>query len=95
MLAALASDPDARVRAAVCELLYEFEGCGPEGADLLAGFLCEDDQLVRIKAVSGLALADDARCVEGARQIGPVDRSEWPDTWLLDAAPRYAQRHGG
>ncbi|MFE6764575.1 HEAT repeat domain-containing protein [Streptomyces sp. NPDC057689] len=95
VLAALASDPDARVRAAVCELLYEFEGCGPVGADLLAGFLREDDQLVRIKAVSGLALADDARCVEGARQIGPVDRSEWPDTWLLDAAPRYAQRHGG
>ncbi|WP_329021877.1 MULTISPECIES: HEAT repeat domain-containing protein [unclassified Streptomyces] len=94
VLAALASDPDARVRAAVCELLYEFEGCGPVGADLLAGFLREDDQLVRIKAVSGLALADDARCVEGARQIGPVGRSEWPDTWLLDAATRYAQRHG-
>ncbi|MGQ4487419.1 HEAT repeat domain-containing protein [Streptomyces sp. SAS_281] len=94
VLTALARDPEARVRAAVCELLYEFEGCGPAGADILAGFLGEDDQLVRIKAVSGLALADDSRCVEGARQIGPVDRSKWPDTWILDAATRYEQRHG-
>ncbi|MGC4949197.1 hypothetical protein ACLQ2N_23750 [Streptomyces sp. DT224] len=53
----------------------------------------EEDQLVRIEAVSGLALADDPRCVEGARLIGPVDRAEWPDTWLLDAATRYEQRH--
>ncbi|WP_405899254.1 HEAT repeat domain-containing protein [Streptomyces sp. NBC_00727] len=94
VLTALARDPDARVRAAVCELLYEFEGCGSAGADILAGFLREDDQLVRIKAVSGLALTDDVRCVEGARLIGPVDRSGWPDTWLLDAAERYEQRQG-
>ncbi|WP_260697037.1 ankyrin repeat domain-containing protein [Streptomyces sp. 130] len=92
VLTALARDPDTRVRAAVCELLYEFEGWGPAGADILAGFLSEGDQLVRIKAVYGLALADDARCVEGARQIGPVDRSDWSDTWLLDAAERYKQR---
>ncbi|MFJ7626615.1 HEAT repeat domain-containing protein [Streptomyces sp. NPDC097595] len=91
-LAALAGDPDARVRAAVCECLYEFEGREPVRADILAGFLGEDDQLVRVKAVSGLALADDPRCVEGARLIGPVDRAEW-DTWLLDAAARYVERH--
>ncbi|MGW1125680.1 HEAT repeat domain-containing protein [Streptomyces sp. NPDC002526] len=93
VLASLARDPDARVRAAVCECLYEYEGREPARADILAGFLGEDDQLVRIKAVSGLALADDPRCVEGARLIGPVDRAEWPDTWLLDAAARYVERH--
>jgi len=92
VLAALARDPDARVRAAVCECLYEFEGREPACADILAGFLGEDDQLVRVKAVSGLALADDPRCVEGARLIGPVDRAEW-DSWLLDAAARYVERH--
>lgn len=95
VLAALACDPDARVRGVVCEVLYEFEGRSPEVADILAGFLDEDDQLVRIKAVSGLADADDPRCVEGARRIGPVDRAEWPDTWLLDAAWRYEQRRSG
>ncbi|MFJ9648706.1 HEAT repeat domain-containing protein [Streptomyces sp. NPDC101206] len=95
VLAALARDPDAGVRAIVCEQLYEFEGRGPAVADILAGFLDEDDQLVRIKAVSGLANADDPRCVEGARLIGPVDRTEWPDTWLLDAVSRYEQRRDG
>ncbi|WP_405938187.1 HEAT repeat domain-containing protein [Streptomyces sp. NBC_00726] len=68
VLAALARDPDARVRAAVCECLYEFEGREPARADILAGFLGEDDQLVRVKAVSGLALADDPRCVERHRR---------------------------
>ncbi|WP_327172131.1 HEAT repeat domain-containing protein [Streptomyces sp. NBC_01336] len=91
VLATLARDPDARVRGNVCEVLYEFEGRSPAVADILAGFLDEDDQLVRIKAVSGLADADDPRCVEGARLIGPVDRAD-QDTWLLDAAERYAQR---
>lgn len=42
-----ARDPDARVRAAVCEVPYEFEVCGPVGADILAGFLREDGQLFR------------------------------------------------
>ncbi|MGW3111018.1 hypothetical protein [Streptomyces sp. NPDC001091] len=51
--------------------------------------------MVRIKAVSGLADADDPRCVEGARLIGPVDRTEWPDTWLPDAVWRYERRRGG
>ncbi|MFI6965029.1 HEAT repeat domain-containing protein [Streptomyces sp. NPDC050255] len=92
VLATMARDPDARVRAYVCEVLYEFEGRSRAVADILAGFLDEDDQLVRIKAVSGLADADDPRCLEGARLIGPVDRAEWEDTWLLDAAERYAQR---
>ncbi|MFE9856655.1 HEAT repeat domain-containing protein [Streptomyces sp. NPDC005780] len=91
VLATLARDPDAHVRAHVCEVLYEFEGRDPAVADILAGFLDEGDQLVRIKAVSGLADADDPRCVEGARLIGPVDRSD-QDTWLLDAAGRYEQR---
>ncbi|MFJ9459744.1 HEAT repeat domain-containing protein [Kitasatospora sp. NPDC101447] len=95
VLAALARDPDAGVRATVCEQLYAFEGRGPVVADILAAFLNEDDQLVRIKAVSGLADADDPRCVEGARLIGPVDRMEWPDTWLLDAVSRYEQRRDG
>ncbi|MFI6949551.1 HEAT repeat domain-containing protein [Streptomyces sp. NPDC050422] len=94
VLAALARDTDARVRASVCEVLYEFEGRSPAVADILAGFLDDDDQLVRIKAVSGLADADDPRCVEGARLIGPVDRAD-ADDWLLDAAERYAQRHSG
>lgn len=91
VLATLARDPDAHVRAHVCEVLYEFEGRGPAVADILAGFLDEDDQLVRIKAVSGIADADDPRCVEGARLIGPVDRAD-QDTWLLDAAGRYEER---
>ncbi|MFF4456889.1 HEAT repeat domain-containing protein [Streptomyces goshikiensis] len=95
VLAALARDPDASVRWTVCEQLYEFEGRGPAVADILAGFLDEDNQLVRIKAVSGLADANDPRCVEGARLIGPVDLAEWPDTWLLDAVSRYEQRRGG
>lgn len=95
VLAALARDPDAGVRWTVCEQLYEFEGRGPAVADILAGFLDEDNQLVRIKAVSGLADANDPRCVEGARLIGPVDRAEWPDTWLLDAVSRYEQRRDG
>ncbi|MGC4998362.1 MULTISPECIES: HEAT repeat domain-containing protein [unclassified Streptomyces] len=95
VLATLARDPDAFVRATVCEHLYAFEGRCRAAADILAGFLEEDDQLVRIKAVSGLADADDPRCVEGARLIGPVDRAEWPDTWLLDAVRRYEHRHGG
>lgn len=95
VLAVLARDSDAGVRRTVCEQLYEFEGRGPAVADILAGFLDEDNQLVRIKAVSGLANADDPRCVEGARLIGPVDRAEWPDTWLLDAVSRYEQRRDG
>ena len=95
MLAALACDPDSRVRGTVCEQLYEFEGRDGSVADILAGVLDEDDQLVRIKAVSGLANADDPRCVEGARLIGPVDRTKWPDTWLLDAVRRYEQRRDG
>lgn len=95
VLAALARDSDARVRGTVCEQLYDFEGRGPAVADILAGFLDEEDQLVRIKAVSGLANADDPRCVEGARLIGPVDRTEWPDTWLLDAVRRYEHRRDG
>ncbi|MFG2593650.1 HEAT repeat domain-containing protein [Streptomyces sp. NPDC048438] len=95
VLAALARDPDANVRWTVCEQLYEFEGRGPAVADILAGFLDEDNQLVRIKAVSGLANANDPRCVEGARLIGPVDLTEWPDTWLLDAVSRYEQRRDG
>lgn len=95
VLAALARDPDASVRATVCEQLYEFEGRSPAVADILAGFLDEDDQLVRIKAVSGLANADDPRCVEGARLIGPVDWAERPDDWLLDAVSRYEQRRDG
>ncbi|TXS36486.1 HEAT repeat domain-containing protein [Streptomyces sp. OR43] len=95
VLATMARDPDAHVRAHVCEVLYEFEGRSPAVADILAGFLDEDDQLVRIKAVCGLAEADDPRCVEGARLIGLVDRAGWQDTWLLDAPWRYKQRHGG
>ncbi|WP_371603091.1 HEAT repeat domain-containing protein [Streptomyces sp. NBC_01220] len=91
VLAALGRDLDARVRAGVCEVLYQFEGRSPAVADILAEFLDEKDQLVRIKAVSGLADADDPRCVEGARLIGPVDRAD-ADGWLLDAAERYAQR---
>ncbi|MFG3197199.1 HEAT repeat domain-containing protein [Streptomyces sp. NPDC048208] len=95
VLAALARDLDARVRATVCEHLYAFQGRCRAASDILAGFLHEDDQMVRIKAVSGLADADDPRCVEGARLIGPVDRTEWPDTWLLDAVWRYERRRSG
>ncbi|GAA2813588.1 hypothetical protein GCM10010441_42880 [Kitasatospora paracochleata] len=95
VLAALARDPDAGVRRTVCERLYAFESRSPAVADILAGFLDEDDQLVRIKAVSGLADADDPRCVEGARLIDPIDRTEWADTWLLDAVSRYEQRRDG
>ncbi|MEU1433187.1 hypothetical protein ABZ438_03750 [Streptomyces sp. NPDC005786] len=95
VLAALARDPDARVRGVVCELLYLFEGRGPAVCDILAGFLYEDDQLVRVKAVYGLAEADDPRCLEGARLIGPVDRTDGADTWLLEAASRYEERHAG
>ncbi|MEU1467386.1 hypothetical protein ABZ434_04090 [Streptomyces sp. NPDC005761] len=95
VLAALARDPDARVRGVVCELLHLFEGRGPAVRDILAGFLDEDDQLVRVKAVYGLAEADDPRCLEGARLIGPVDRTDGADTWLLEAASRYEQRHAG
>ncbi|MFJ5550944.1 HEAT repeat domain-containing protein [Streptomyces sp. NPDC093225] len=88
----LARDPDAGVRAAVCGWLSEHSDREPWTADVLAGLLHEEDQMVRIHAVFGLALRDDPRCVAGERLIGPVDRARWPDTWMLDGVRGYEER---
>ncbi|WP_106980978.1 ankyrin repeat domain-containing protein [Streptomyces fulvoviolaceus] len=88
----LARDPDAGVRATTCDWLAEYPGREPGIADALFQLVDEEEQLVRIHAVYGLANRDDPRCVEAGRRIGPVDRTEWTDTWMLDAVQRYERR---
>ncbi|MEU6348083.1 ankyrin repeat domain-containing protein [Streptomyces sp. NPDC047072] len=88
----LARDPDPAVRASVCGWLSDYPGRAPELADVLHELTYEDEQLVRIHAVKGLADRDDPRCVEAERRIGTVDVTGWPDTWLLDAVRRYEER---
>ncbi|MFF7470688.1 ankyrin repeat domain-containing protein [Streptomyces sp. NPDC008092] len=89
---ALARDPEPRVRSAACIWLAEYPGHDPGIADALAGLVDEEDQLTRIHAVYGLAHQDDPRCVEAEGHIGPVDREQWPDTWMLRAVGRYQER---
>lgn len=89
---ALARDPDPAVRASTCGWLAEYPGREPGIADALFQLVDEEDQLVRIHAVFGLAGRDDPRCVEAGRRIGPVDPAEWTDTWMLRAVERYEQR---
>lgn len=88
----LARDPDADVRGAVCCWLADYPGREPGITDALAGLVREENQLVRIHAVHGLANRDDPRCVEGREHIGPVDWKPGTDTWLLDATDRYLER---
>ncbi|MEU6556103.1 ankyrin repeat domain-containing protein [Streptomyces sp. NPDC046915] len=88
----LARDPDGDVRGGVCCWLADYPGREPGITDALAGLVREDNQLVRIHAVYGLANRDDPRCVEGREHIGPVDWKPGTDTWMLDATDRYLER---
>ncbi|MFB4425767.1 HEAT repeat domain-containing protein [Streptomyces sp. QL37] len=87
-----ARDEDADVRKAAGAWLAEYPDNTPEIADTLASLLGHEDQMARICAVYGLAMRDDPRCVAGERLTGPLDRVDWPDTWMLDGVRRYEER---
>ncbi|WP_329116591.1 ankyrin repeat domain-containing protein [Streptomyces sp. NBC_01465] len=91
----LARDADPGIRRSACYWLAEHGDHSIEVVDVLAELLHEGDQLTRIWAVYGLADRDDPRCVEGQRRVGPVDRKDWDDGWIIDAAERYERRRDG
>ncbi|MFI6648960.1 HEAT repeat domain-containing protein [Streptomyces sp. NPDC050529] len=90
----LTRDADNDVRAHACSLLAEHPGRTQDIADALAERLGDEDQMVRIWAVYGLAERDDPRCLEGNEQEGPLDWRSWPSTYLVDASWRYRWRTG-
>ncbi|MEV8226537.1 HEAT repeat domain-containing protein [Streptomyces sp. NPDC079167] len=88
----LVRDEDADVRRVAGAWLSEYPDNTPEIADALASLLGHEDQMARVWAVHGLAQRDDPRCVAGERLVGPLEREEWPDTWMLDGVRRYEER---
>ncbi|MFH9988418.1 HEAT repeat domain-containing protein [Streptomyces luteogriseus] len=88
---ALAHDEDPGVREAVCHWLAHHRGSEPEVGDALVTLTHDERQVIRIGAVSGLAVRDDPRCVEAEHRIGPVDPDQPFDERLLDVW-RYQRR---
>ncbi|MET7646008.1 HEAT repeat domain-containing protein [Streptomyces sp. NPDC005426] len=93
-LTVLTRDADDDVRAHACSLLAGHQGHTREIADVLAERLGDEDQMVRIWAVYGLAERDDPRCLEGNEHEGPVDWRSWPDNHIVGAGRRYRWRMG-
>ncbi|MFG3272638.1 hypothetical protein [Streptomyces luteogriseus] len=87
----LAHDEDPGVREAVCHWLAHHRGSEPEVGDALVTLTHDERQVIRICAVSGLAVRDDPRCVEAEHRIGPVDPDQPFDERLLDVW-RYQRR---
>ncbi|MEU1575356.1 hypothetical protein ABZ519_30195 [Streptomyces collinus] len=80
----LAHDEDPGVREAVCHWLAHHRGSEPEVGDALVTLTHDERQVIRICAVSGLAVRDDPRCVEAEHRIGPVDLDQPFDERLMD-----------
>ncbi|MEU9093461.1 HEAT repeat domain-containing protein [Streptomyces sp. NPDC048428] len=91
----LTRDPDSDIRAHACSLLAGHQGHAQDITDVLAERLGDENQMVRIWAVYGLAERDDPRCLEGNEHEGPVDWRSWPSTHLVDASWHYRRRMGG
>ncbi|MEU5394714.1 HEAT repeat domain-containing protein [Streptomyces tibetensis] len=88
---ALARDEDPGVREAVCHWLAHHRGPEPEVGDALVSLTHDEQQVIRIGAVSGLAVRDDPRCVEAGHRIGPVAEELRDDERLHDVW-RYQRR---
>ncbi|WP_406091512.1 HEAT repeat domain-containing protein [Streptomyces sp. NBC_01013] len=93
-LFALTRDADNGVRAHACALLGGHQGHTQDITDVLAERLGDEDQMVRIWAVYGLAERDDPRCLAGNEHEGPVDWRSWPDSHIVEAGRRYRWRMG-
>ncbi|MFJ7293683.1 hypothetical protein [Streptomyces collinus] len=87
----LAHDEDPGVRESVCHWLAHHRGSEPEVGDALVTLTHDERQVIRICAVSGLAVRDDPRCVEAEHRIGPVDPDQPFDERLMDVW-RYQRR---
>ncbi|MFF6880172.1 hypothetical protein ACFY9S_33405 [Streptomyces sp. NPDC012474] len=87
----LAHDEDPGVRGAVCHWLVHDRGSEPEVGDALVALTHDEQQSIRICAVSGLAVRDDPRCVEAEHRIGPLDPELPFDERLMDVW-RYQRR---
>ncbi|TRV72647.1 hypothetical protein FKN01_29545 [Streptomyces sp. 130] len=94
-LLALMDDPDAVVRKTACRVVAEGRDHDPVFADAMAALLDDTDRLVQLAAAYGLALHDDARCVEAARLLGPPQRGSLEEECYLDAVWRYKWRRDG
>ncbi|WP_406127758.1 HEAT repeat domain-containing protein [Streptomyces sp. NBC_00989] len=90
VLVALTRDADTRIRRSACYRLAECGSRAPGITDVLADRLDDEDDIVRLWAVYGLAERDDPRCAEGRPPVGEFDRTFW--SWILDAASRYEER---
>ncbi|MFF3216681.1 hypothetical protein ACFYYB_39430 [Streptomyces sp. NPDC002886] len=93
-LLGLMADVDAEVRQTACHTVAEGKDRHPALVEAMAALLDDADRQVRVKAVYGLALHDDERCVEGARRLPPAP----PGTryeFDLDAVWRYEWRRDG
>ncbi|MEU1473525.1 HEAT repeat domain-containing protein [Streptomyces sp. NPDC005761] len=90
----LTRDADSDVRAHACALLAGHQGHTQDIADVLAERLGDEDRLVRICAVHGLAERDDPRCLEGNEHEGPVDPRSWPVNHIVEAGRRHRWRTG-
>ncbi|MDR3083597.1 MAG: HEAT repeat domain-containing protein, partial [Streptomyces sp.] len=89
VLVSLTRDIDAGIRQAACNRLAECDSRAPGVTDVLADCLDDEDDIVRIWAVYGLARRDDPRCLEGRPPVREFDDC-W--SWILDAASRYEER---
>jgi hypothetical protein len=87
----LVRDADPGVREALCHYLAHYRGPEPEAGDALVALTHDERQVIRVGAVSGLAVRDDPRCVEAEHFIGPVAPELRGDERLLDVW-RYQRR---
>ncbi|MGW3387866.1 ankyrin repeat domain-containing protein [Streptomyces cinereoruber] len=94
-LLGLIADPDAVVRKTACRVIAEGRDHDPVFADAMAAVLDDTDRLVQLAAVYGLALHDDARCVEAARLLGPPQRGSLEEESYLGEVWRYEWRRDG
>ncbi|MFD8862180.1 HEAT repeat domain-containing protein [Streptomyces vinaceus] len=85
----LMTDPDPVVRKAACHKVGGGRDNDPLFTDAMAAVLDDEDRLVQLAAVYGLALHDDERCVEAGRRLGPPRRGSLEEHGYLDAAWRY------
>ncbi|MFD7630761.1 HEAT repeat domain-containing protein [Streptomyces sp. NPDC059851] len=70
-LLVLMTDTDTAVRRDACLTVGQGKDRDPVLAEAMAALLDDTDRQVQVAAVHGLALHDDARCVEAARRLGP------------------------
>ncbi|MCX5008979.1 HEAT repeat domain-containing protein [Streptomyces sp. NBC_00638] len=93
-LLVLMADRDTAVRRDACLTVGQAKDRDPVLAEGMAALLDDAERSVQVAAVHGLALHDDERCVEASRRLGPPQPGTFPEEHYLDAAWRYAWRHG-